>query len=84
MPTPQELHQGLTAKDSIARSAALAIVVFARSLVPTLRDAGREHSAKELERLLFEYDAAAQDVADWAKGNMDSIMELLTSGGSKR
>lgn len=59
-------------------SAQGAIVTFSRSLVPTLRDAGREHAAKELERLLFEVDAHAGELSEHYRNHMDLLLKMLS------
>jgi hypothetical protein len=50
------------------------IANYARSLVPALKDAGREHSAKELERLLFEYDVAVEEGGKFAVEHLTSLL----------
>ncbi len=59
------------------------IVNYSRGLVPVLQDAGQINSAKELERLLFEFDAVTQEAIDFAKDNLESILEGLIKGGPK-
>ncbi len=63
-PDAQAILRKVTEADGKIRDASIAIATFAKSLVPTLRDAGREHSAKELERLLWDYDVAIQEAGD--------------------
>lgn len=60
-----------------------AIVAFARNIVHTLRDAGREHSAKELERLLWELDAHAQEHSKWISDHLDEVMPALLAALKK-
>ena len=69
-------------KDQAARSKnAEAIIAFVRALVSTLKDLGREHAAKELEQLLFIYDAHIQEADAWYSQNSrriaDAILETL-------
>jgi hypothetical protein len=53
----QQLIQEVGTHYARMHSAETDVVRFARSLVFTLRDAGREAAATELERLLFHVDA---------------------------
>lgn len=59
--TENELRAEAMKRSDRVRDTAMAIVTYAKGLLPVLKDAGREHSAKELDRLLFEHDAAVQD-----------------------
>ena len=60
-------------QDNRLRSAEIAVVEFARSLVFSLQDAGKNASAKELERLLFTLDAEKQACTEFIKANMEAI-----------
>jgi hypothetical protein len=57
-----------------------AIVAFARPLLPMLKDLGREHTAKELEQLLFILDSSDQDAAAWLRDNSAAIGDALIEG----
>ena len=76
----EDLNEKLRRLDGALRSANDAIVRYSRTLVPTLKDVGREHSAKELERLVFEYDVAVEEAANLVRDNMDGILEMLKRG----
>jgi hypothetical protein len=56
----------------------MAIAEYAKALAPVLKDAGCEHSAKELERLLFEYDVALEECGVFMK---DNLLAILTEIG---
>lgn len=58
-----------------------AVVDFVRTLPPVLRDAGREHSAKALDELLFIFDAHQQDLTAWMRANRDEILEIILGLG---
>ncbi len=77
--TRQEAVVKVQKLDVQIREAQRAIVVCAKGLVPVLRDAGREHSAKELDRLFFELDA----LTDEAKSFLETNMELILGFGPK-
>ena len=51
------------------------VVAFARQLVFTLRDAGRNSSAQELERLLFIIDAELEDFSAIIRSDMKGFLE---------
>jgi hypothetical protein len=55
--TPDELARELGLQRNRMEGVSQEIISFCRSLPFVLRDAGREHAAKEIERLLFNYDA---------------------------
>lgn len=54
-----------------------AIVAFARGILHTLRDAGSQNAAKELERLLWELDAHEQEHSKWMTDNIHELMPAL-------
>jgi hypothetical protein len=54
------------------------ITAVARGLIPVLRDAGREHSAKELDALFFELDAIEQEMQAFVRDNLPSVMKIIT------
>jgi len=81
--TPEELVteiQKLHAREEVVRRK---IVEHARSLVPVLKDAGREHSAKELDRLVYENDAIQEEIQKLVIENALLFIEML-AGGPRR
>jgi hypothetical protein len=50
------------------------IVVAARAVVPVLLDAGRVNSAKELQKLLFQIDAGADEMSKLLTDNPDALL----------
>jgi hypothetical protein len=75
--TVLDIHEKMEAvRDQEARNAA-AIVAFVRPIVSMLKDLGREHTAKELERLLFVHDAFNQDQVEWIRANQKEIATAL-------
>ena len=60
-----------------------AVVSVARSLVPALKDAKLDHQATELDRVLFEHDAAVQEVLKLMEDNVELLLEAyLKRGGA--
>lgn len=60
------------------------IAEYARTLVPVLNDAGRAYSAKELERLMFEFDAYVQEGVDCAQSNPETFIEFIRTIGKRQ
>lgn len=48
-----------------------------RSIVPVLLDAGRAHSAKPLQELLFELDAKEQEMVEFTKENFAALLATI-------
>ncbi len=66
--------------DRRLRDASEEVVKYAKGLVPVLRDAGREHSAKELERMLLAYDVAVDECGQFLKANIGDMLRRLGEG----
>lgn len=76
--TIQELDEAMTRQDSRLRDGMLAIVAAARPLVAILHDSGHPTTAKEIERLLFLYDAEVQATGSLMKENVGVLLEAIT------
>jgi hypothetical protein len=72
-----ELFQKMRALDERIGKAADAVVMHSRTLIATLKDAGREHSARELEALVFIYDAVTQEQQKFAEEHGKQLLEAL-------
>jgi hypothetical protein len=79
-----ELQSKLDRDRSTESTNAAAVIAFVRPLVSMLRDLGREHTAADLERILFVYDAAQQDASDWLKANRELIVSAMLDAFQKR
>ncbi len=66
--------------DRRLRDASEEVVKYAKGLVPVLRDAGREHSAKELERMLLACDVAVDECGQFLKANIGDMLRRLGEG----
>lgn len=52
----------------------------ARAVVPVLLDAGRTHSAKELQELFFQLDVSHQALTDFITANPREALEVVIGG----
>ena len=55
------------------------IAIEARAVIPVLLDAGRTNSAKALQELLFQYDAAEQEFSDLMNKDPEGVVRLVRS-----
>ncbi len=53
------------------------IIEQARRVVPILKDAKQEASAKEMERVLFEYDAIMEESVQFALNNVAFLISTI-------
>lgn len=82
MTEPEELWQQIQKLRSRVADSERRVVEFSRSLVPTLRDAGREHAARELERLLFELDAVMGEMVELVSKDPENFFRMVLKGRS--
>jgi len=75
--TDEEINKLLAEHHRQEHENSKAVVDFARQLVFTLRDSGRESSAKELERLLFTLDATDQEFTRWMAENGREVLPVI-------
>jgi hypothetical protein len=59
------------------RKNAEAIVTFSRGMVAALRDRAAYETAKELESLLFVYDAHIQELHQWLTDNGEQVLNVM-------
>lgn len=76
--TRKEISEESVKIQSRLQEASHSIIVFSHSLVPVLRDCGREFTAKELERLLFMFDASVEEGSNLLKDNIAQIVDIIT------
>lgn len=75
--TPEEIALKMDHYQYQERLNLLEIVRVARSMVATLRDAGREHTAKELESVLFILDAFTQERDAFVRDNALTLLKAM-------
>ncbi len=79
--TPEELNAKFLELHTQRLSIMQRIADAARPVIAVLLDAGRTNSAKELQELLFEFDAKSQEASEFLRANMkDMILNLLSRG----
>jgi hypothetical protein len=75
--TPDEIAPKLDTYVAKRKQLHARIVKAARPLIPVLKDAGRTHSAAELDELFFELDALEQETVQIVGDNLGAALEAL-------
>jgi hypothetical protein len=79
--TPPRVGERIKALDMRLRSIQTRICDASRALIPVLRDAQREHSAKQLVELFFELDALTQEMSEFVRSNLDGLVKSIMEPG---
>lgn len=72
-----DLEARMMRSEIVRRENADAITAFVRPLVSALKDLGRDHTAKELEQLLFIYDAHEEETRAWMRTHAEEIADFI-------